>query len=409
MDRESPEVLKHIADRLAAADRPTYQQLALDVDQRFGTTFGTGESMRKFAVKRRLRPSLPPQDLRAAVDKERQQIVDRAERRELSHQLREQAKAEIVRDAIIAGIAALPPLEPVRYLSRPDTSTFLPEEVVLILSDAHVGYWLTKRRSSGLWQYNFDTFRSYVRLIVDKVRSIVPRHNYRLPVLHIHFLGDIVENAIMRRSQVWEIEFGIREQCLKAAQEFVWMIREFLTIFERVECIGLPGNHGRMSEKFGELPPGESFDLIAYDFIRLMLGNEPRFSMEVVEAERHVTEICGWRALLTHGAEIKGGFAGLPHYGVDRHNTNMSALFEDLDEGIDIVEMGHFHQGLSLPFRTWGRCFMNGCFTGATMFGLNALQKATQPLQWLFGVNEERPITWMYPLVLAETRRRKTA
>lgn len=406
MDRDSPEILKHISDSLASQQRPTYQQLAEDCDSRFQTDFSTGESMRKFAKKHKLRPTLAPQDLRVAVDRERQQIIERAERRELSAQLREQAKAEIVRDAIIAGIAALPPLEPVRYLPPPDRSTFTPEEVVLILSDSHVGYWLTKRRSSGLWKYDFATFRSYVRLMVDKVRAIVPRHNYRLPVLHIHFLGDIVENAIMRKGQVWEIEFGIREQCLKAAQEFVWMIRELLTIFERVECIGLPGNHGRMSEKFGDLPPGESFDLIAYDFIRLYLAGEPRFSMEVIEAERHVAEICGWRALLTHGAEIKGGFAGMPHYGIDRHNVNMAGLFEDLDEGIDIVEMGHFHQGLSLPFRTWGRCFMNGCFTGATMFGLNALQKATQPVQWMYGCNEERPITWIYPLTLAEPRRR---
>ncbi len=403
MNRESPEVLKFITDTLQDG-KTTYQQLALACDQRFGTDFGTGESIRKFAKTRKLRPTDLGVDVKGAVDRERQRIVDSAQRRELAYQLREQAKAEIVRDAIIAGIAALPPLEPVRYLPLADKG-FGAEEVVLIISDSHVGYWLTKQRSSGLWRYDFETFQTYVRLIVDKIRAIVPRHNYRLPVLHIHFLGDIVENAIMRRGQVWEIEFGIREQCLKAAQQFVWMIRELLTVFERVECIGLPGNHGRMSEKFGDLPPGESFDLIAYEFIRLYLANEPRFSMEVIEAERHVTEICGWRVLLTHGSEIRGGFAGIPFYGVDRHNTNMAGLFEDLDEGIDTVEMGHFHQALSLPFRTWGRCFMNGCFTGATMFGLNALQKATQPIQWLYGVNEERPITWAYPLTLAEPRK----
>jgi len=405
MNRESPDVLTFIATSLQDGST-TYQQLAQDCDSRFGTDFGTGESMRKFAKRRSLRPKDLGVDVKGAVERERERIVAQAERRELIHQLRGQAKAEIVHDAIIAAISALPPLEPVRYLPVPALETFGSEEVVLIISDSHVGYWMTRSRSSGLWEYDFDTFRTYVHLIVEKVRSIIPRHNYRLPVLHIHFLGDIVENAIMRRGQVWEIEFGIKDQCMRAAQQFVWMIRELLTMFERVECVGLPGNHGRMSEKFGDLPPGESFDLIVYEFIRLTLAGEPRFSMEIVEAERHVTEICGWRVMLTHGADIRGGFAGIPYYGVDRHNTNVSALFDDLGDGIDTVEMGHFHQAVDLPFRTWGRCFMNGSFTGATMFSLNRMQKASQPIQWLYGVNEERPVTWTYKLCLAEPRKR---
>ena len=397
--RETPEVIQYITDRLAAPDRPTYQQLAEDCDARFGTDFATGESIRKFAKRRKLRPQV---DVVGAVKAERQAVIERAERRELSRLLKERAMKEIVADAIMAGIAKLPPLPPVNYDPLP-SGGFAEEHARLIISDAHTGYWLTDEAVSGLWRYNYDIFRGYVELLAAKIKSIMPRHNYRIPVLHIDFLGDIVENIIMRAGQVWHVEFAIREQCLKAADAFVWFIREMLTIFGRVECIGVPGNHGRMSQKKGDLPPSESFDLIAYDFIRLRLANEPRFSFEVVAAERHITDCFGWRILLSHGDRIKS-WAGVPHYGIDRHNTNLAGLFDDLSEGIDVIEIGHFHQAMVLPFRTWGTAFINGSFTGATEFSINQLGRASQPAQWLYGINAERPVTWAYKLTLAEPR-----
>jgi hypothetical protein len=399
--REAPDVIRHITDRLAAQDRPTYQQLAEDCDSRFGTDFCTGESIRKFAKRRKLRPRV---DLAGAVQQERNVLVERAERRELSRLLTDRARVDIIADALMAGIAQLPPLPPVNY-TPPPKGSYADEHARLMLSDAHTGYWLTEAAVSGLWRYDYNIFWGYVQLLAAKIKSIMPRHNYRIPVLHIDFLGDIVENVILRAGQVWQVEFAVREQCLRAADAFVWFIREMLTIFERVECKGLPGNHGRVTQKKGDLPPSESFDLIAYDFIRFRLADEPRFAFEVIPAERHVEECFGWRILMSHGDRIKS-WAGVPHYGIDRHNTNLAGLFDDLAEGIDVIELGHFHQAMIVPFRTWGTAFINGSFTGATEFSINQLGRASQPAQWLYGINAERPVTWSYKLTLAEPRAR---
>lgn len=356
------------------------------------------------------KPDKPVATLEQRVSDEKAAVIRRAEERDLRRKLGERARSEILADAISAAVLQLPQLEPVKYVS-PQTGGFEEEHVVLILSDAHVGYWLTEEASGGLWSYDFDTFRSYVRLIVEKIRAIVPRHNYRIPVLHIHMLGDLIENQIMRPSQGYEIEFGLVKQVMAAAQTFAWMVRELLPMFEQIDVTVVPGNHGRMTQKYGELPAGESFDLVVGEFLKAYLKDEPRVKIDVIDAKRTVVDVLGWRVLLAHGDGIRGGFAGVPHYGRDRHNINIAGLYEDLTEGIDLIEMGHFHDPHEGTFRTWGRFFVNGAFTGASNYSIERLNRATQPAQWMYGVSRERPVTWQYLLSLAEMppKRRRPA
>ena len=350
-------------------------------------------------------PTKPALTLEQRVADEKAAVIRRAEERDLRRKLGERARSEILADAISAAVLQLPSLEPVKY-TAPQAGGFEEEHAVLVLSDAHVGYWLTEEASGGLWAYDFDTFRSYAQLVVEKIRAIVPRHNYRLPVLHIHCLGDLVENQIMRPGQGYEIEFGLVKQVMAAAQTFAWMVRELLTLFERIEMTVIPGNHGRMTQKPGELPAGESFDLIVGEFLKAYLKDEPRVKIDVIDAKRTVVEVLGWRILLAHGDQIRG-WAGIPHYGRDRHNLNVSVLYEDLSEGIDVIELGHHHDPHQGTFRTWGRYFANGSFTGATNYSLERLNRATQPAQWLYGVSADRAVSWEYLLTLAEAPRRR--
>jgi hypothetical protein len=343
---------------------------------------------------------LTPSDVRSQVDLEKAAIIRRAEGRQLAAELRKRAKAEILADALTAAVLQLPPLDPVRY-DPPPSGKFGEEHAVLVLSDCHIGLRLTEDQAGGLWSYDYGRFREYLRRLERKLHQIVPRHNYRLPVLHIHFLGDIIEGELIYKGQQGQVDLRITQQILAALDQFTWFIRQCLTMFERVECVGVTGNHGRMGMK-GELDPMDSYDALAYHFLRVRFENEPRVTWTIPEAPWYVDSIYGWSSCLLHG-DVITSWMNIPYYGIERHSGRLATLYADLRRiRLDVIEMGHVHQLAFLPMGNSGACFVNGSWPGGTHLSIHRMAKANQPSQWFFGVSADRPVTWQYALSLAK-------
>lgn len=344
----------------------------------------------------------PGCDLQAQIDREKAEMIRRAEQREYTRLLREMAKMDRLCDMLRAAIADLPVLEPVTI--RPaHEGKYDDEHAVLPISDAHIGYRLDRDQAAGLWEYNYVIFQRYLRNIARNLEQIFPRHNYKIPVLHLHFLGDICDGALTYMGQQRDTELCMMKQALAALDQFTWFIRQCLTLVDRVECDAVWGNHPRTGQK-GETDPLDNFDTVAFNFLKLRFENEPRVKWNVSESPFMLTNICGWTQALMHGDRIPRHF-GIPWYGITRHNQNLVTLVDDLaDIHIDTVEMGHFHEPAWLPVGTWGECFINGSFTGATHLSIHGMQKATQPLQWLYGINTERAVTWDYKITPHDRR-----
>lgn len=402
MNRDSPEVLSFIRDFYQKPD-PTHRKIAEAVNAKFGLSF-TRDSMKNFAQRRGLNGPVDEvaeaqdgsKDLQTRIDREKAEIVKRVEQREYSRLLRERAKLELVCDTLRAGIAGLPTLEPVTVRPVHD-GPYDDEHAVLMLSDCHIGYRLTRDQAVGLWEYDYSVFKRYLHNLADKLAQIFPRHNYRIPVLHLHFLGDITDGALTYIGQQRSLDLSMMQQSMAALDQFTWFIRDCLLLVDTVECDAVWGNHPRVGQK-GEVDPADNFDVVAYNFLKIRFENEPRVKWNVSEAPFLLTNICGWTQALMHGDRIPRHL-GIPWYGITRHNQNLVALVDDLaDVHIDTVEMGHFHEPAWLAMRTWGGCYINGSFTGATDLSIHGMQKATQPLQWLYGISPERAVTWDYKL-----------
>ena len=426
MDRESPEVLKHIADRLAAADRPTYQQLALDVDQRFGTTFGTGESMRKFAVKRRLRPSLPVQDLRSAAPTPEQEIglaktriVTIAQRKAHKSEINKQAVVELIIDAFRDIAPTMPPI-PDPQIPPVYEGVFEEEEAILSLGDLHTGEELTDEDSGGLGSFDWDTTMVYAKCLLNKIRAIVPRHNYPIPTLNLHALGDMMTGRDIFLGQHNSIDSEEVEQALKCAEFLVWFILELLSIFQRIRFKGVYGNHGRIGKK-GETKGFNNWDYLIYRMVEERIKSNPavseRVTFEIPKAWFLLTEIMGWRYLLMHGEDVNA-WNQIPFYGLKRHMRNWSMLLQRFDRAadnneiterlhhlvgrvgpFDEMEIGHHHTTCYIS-DTGVKLHINGAWPGGSLFSLRKMGTASIPSQIFRGVSRSASTSWYYDLSL---------
>jgi hypothetical protein len=398
MQRDSPEVLDYLRSEIAKGTNRA--EIARLCDEQYGTDFKTRDALKNYAKRHHLNEpaSETKPDLQTRINREKTIIIERAEKRDFSRQLRERADLDILCDAMTTAIHDLPPLDPAGK-PAPRDGPYEDEHAVLLLSDAHIGYRFTREEAVGLWEYDYSVFKRYVWNLASKLRQIIPRHNYKIPVLHLHFLGDISDGALTWEGQLRQLDLSMMKQALAALDNFTWFIRECLTLFDTVECDGVPGNHPRVGKK-GVLDPADNFDTVAYWFLKLRFENEKRVKWNVASTPFVLTNICGWTQALMHGDRIPRHL-GIPWYAIQRHNQNLVTLVDDLSGvHVDTVEMGHHHEPAWLPQGVWGDCYINGCFTGATDLSIHGMRKAIQPTQFLYGISPDRPVTWHYKLSL---------
>ena len=117
------------------------------------------------------------------------------------------------------------------------------EECVLLISDTHVGK-VTK-------SYNPNIFRARLRFLRDnliKVKEIINK-SYRLPILNIFFLGDIVDGEEIYPTQRWKQELDVDSQIDLAVNEFTNFVKSLFGQrrgrFREIKIWCTAGNHGK--------------------------------------------------------------------------------------------------------------------------------------------------------------------
>ncbi len=137
--------------------------------------------------------------------------------------------SEIFADRLESAIVALPQVaKPVyKRTSKVAKSKHLPEDVGLIISDAHIGHHHTLEETGGLSEYNLDIFKMRVEFLKNTTANIVELHSrlYDLPNLHIFCPGDMV--AGMNNVGAWSatyINMPILDQAVEGAEALADMI-----------------------------------------------------------------------------------------------------------------------------------------------------------------------------------------
>ena len=276
------------------------------------------------------------------------------------------------------------------------------EQVVLLLSDAHINRIVDADQMEGFNEYNFDIFCNRYWFLLSEVIKIAnaQRYDKKIEVLHIDCLGDMF-NDIHREENMRTNQYSPVQAVLMGSYVLAQGLALLAPHFRKIVFTGIVGNEPRWDKTKPSKEKFNNMDYDAYHFMSLALMDyieAGKIEFHIPVSPEIVVERMGKKFLLTHGDVIKSSL-GFPAYGVNRDYNKQQELRRKRG-GFDYMELGHFHQEYALA----GKIFMNGSITGLDEYAKNELHVTGQPTQKLFGINEKYGVSWSYDIQLQHAK-----
>lgn len=314
----------------------TWQQIADIINSALGQTYSESAYRKKYQMFQQGLKACEKQiftndeylsSLRAErreIEKERKKI--QTERIEYHKLLREEARDEMIRDAIIEEVRNGHQFEAPQRVLYKDSS----KSAVLCIADAHYG---TEFKIFGLHgeilnEYSPEIFEYRMEKLFNKVIDIVEKEH--IDVLHVYSLGDEVD-GILRVSQLMKLRYGVVESSIRYANYISTWLNE-LSNHVYIKFQTTFGNHSEL-RMLGQ-PKGtfqnDNTALFIKDIIKIKLENNHNFEMIENPTGLIFDTIYGFNILGIHG-ECRN----LDKAVKDFSNTYKTA--------IDILIGGHMH------------------------------------------------------------------
>jgi hypothetical protein len=334
---------------------------------------------------------------------EKQKVIDSTLAQQEKLVRREQARTELIIDALKSAIFRLPKPKPsdISY-GPPSNDKYSAEHAALLLSDLHIGASYTLDDTGGFSEYNLEIFQQRLEALKSAVIEVVERHRhvYEVPELHIFCLGDIV--AGMNDAGNWSsvyIDQDIYDQMMIGVASLRELVASLSRGFQKVHFYGIYGNHGRIGKR-GTHKDSTNWDRIIYEFVKTSLVEYDNIRWVIPTAWWHQENVLGHNFFLTHGDGIRSSM-GIPYYGVERAERNITGLMKEMPP--DYMLIGHFHSAAEIQTNS-SRIIMNGSFMGGDMYSLRDLRRADYPEQKVFGIHEKKGVTWTYNIHLGSEK-----
>jgi predicted phosphodiesterase len=235
---------------------------------------------------------------------------------------------------------------------------------VLHVSDWHIG---CNENINGFNSFNYEIAQKRVKELTNKTIdwTKMHRHMYNVDELVIVATGDFISGDI-HDELIRTNEFSVPEQCVKAATLFSKMTNEFSAHFKkvRVEYI-VADNHSRTTQKIQFGDGTNSYNYIVGYMSKIMLSGNNVIEFNLYPEIQKVIQVQNRRYLITHGNCVRGGFAGIPFYSLNRKIGAEATIRMNMPESMhfDMILMGHYHT----PMLTKD-CEMTGCLSSTTAF-----------------------------------------
>lgn len=278
------------------------------------------------------------------------------------------------------------------------------EDAVLLLSDAHVGkknIYLNPRTGQNEVTYNLDIMAKESNKLANAVFDITsllsPR--YDIDTLWILTLGDLIDNQQIFPGQKFSIECDVGKQLWYAVGMMSDFIKTMLTRFKYIKVVGIPGNHGRLTEKPESMPATSSWDYQLLKILDVYFKDNKNVTFTIPDSYYYLLNILKWKYYLHHGNTIKS-WMGLPYYGVSRQSKSRKVEME-----YDLELIGHFHQCMEIPVGGRSKTIVNGSWIENDIFAWHYMGILSTANQSFFGVSDKRPRTWTFTLDLGTDRK----
>jgi hypothetical protein len=302
-----------------------------------------------------------------------------------------------------------------------------PVKVVWDISDIHHSEVVDPESTLGLGDFDSAMSRARIAFLIDKGLMITKEIlGHPVDEAIVNILGDLV-TGVIHDELTANAEMLIVDAVLDISITLSLAILELAREFKVVRVNGVSGNHGRFNKKMHSKEDAiNNWDYIIYQFISIMLADQPNVICNFPRSFWCLTEINKFSSLLMHGQFIKS-WATIPYYGIFRTATNLTDLIninlrrKMLDkQGVDIVEivnikdpslldfryieMGHFHSAAILN-KSSVEILMNGSVIGNGEYNIFNMANGQDPKQWLLIAHPEEGYTGRYPINLTHATR----
>lgn len=260
-----------------------------------------------------------------------------------------------------------------------------PEVAVAMLSDWQLG----KRTPT----YSSEVCEERVQRYADKVVALadIQRADHPVREIRVWLLGDLVEGELIFPGQAHRIDASLyRQVAVDGPRILADFLRRMLGSFDRVHVTAVIGNHGAIGGPVRrEMHPESNADSMLHRIVAQILI-DPRLTWNIADpaGERGwyaVDHIGNYSALLFHGDQVRGGFAGMPWYGFYKKVLGWRQILEPFTD----AACGHWHQAARLPLNEV-TVRVNGSTESDNTYAMEQLSAAGRPSQWLYFVEPER-------------------
>jgi hypothetical protein len=309
---------------------------------------------------------------------------------------------DVLSDCITKAVQSLPVIKLEKYVQTDKSikKHYKEEDVMLMLSDIHIGSDYSLEETGGISEFNMPQLNMRFDNLKYAVRDIYNLHShlYKMPVLHIACLGDVVAGD--NSSGEWSpnyISSPIVEQVVIGYSKIRDMMAYWLSMFDNIIFYGIRGNHGRVGKK-GVEKDYSNFDYLCYKFLEESFKNNPRIKFVVPKTWWLLTEIKKHKFLMVHGDDIRSG--SFPIKQLSDFESKMTGILKQIP---NYTLAGHFHSAAELSTNQ-GSVIINGSFMGGDIYSLKTIHSNNRPQQIIFGINETRGKTWKYNIDLDDKR-----
>jgi predicted phosphodiesterase len=255
--------------------------------------------------------------------------------------------------------------------------------------------------------YNSEICEQRIEEYGDKVLELaeIQRADHPVTDLRVWILGDIVEGELIFPGQQHLIDSSLYRQVTVDGPRILRnFLRKMLANFENVHVTAVIGNHGAIGGRARrDYDPETNADRMLYRIVQQLMEDEKRLTWNIPDGanDRHwyaVDKVGAKSALLFHGDQVRGGFAGYPWYGFGKKVLGWGV--GAIEEHFDYAVCGHWHQPTSFVLNT-KLVYCNGSTESTNTYAMEQLAAVGFPCQWLFFMHPERGITAEYRVWLS--------
>lgn len=280
------------------------------------------------------------------------------------------------------------------YKTAPIKSIIKGDTLVIQLSDFHAGKIVKDQDDKVIYDENI--FRKRVSILCEQILKLLDNNISKgVPIKEVIILstGDQANGENIYATQAYEQELAPPRQVMLVVDVITKLITSLLNRKLNVTFYGVRGNHGRTGK---DTDVTSNWDLQIYlilDFwARLVLKN-PALQIKFAETEHMVLNIRGHNYYIRHIApeqcDSPAGRAKINEW-ARRHRA-------------DAVVYGHWHH-FGMNDVDGVRVFRGGSIVGGDSLS-ESMAKHSEPIQLLWGCNEQRVSSFFYAVDLNEGKK----